>query len=556
MSIKALSQLDFRGGINQLDPDYAIGVNEYVYGFNVRSRNNVVETIKAPVKELRAPAGRKQGLYGFDRYLLLFNQGSAYYKDTSLPLTSQVWTYIPNLGLSPTVSRIYAQAVPATLTSYVRVLKDDDVVSGTTENPAAEQSNELVISGIPAGVVCQDGINQPRFIYIEGGVPICRRIQSYLEWNSTNREYVPVGAQMAYMNGILFVASGSTLYRSVSGRPLDFVVNVDIDGNKGGDASTTAYATSFNDITCLAAMNSGELFVGTLDGCYPISLNYSSTIFGEPTFINNRAFSAGVVNHFSFVDLLDDYAFIDLDGIRSMNAISQLQNEGRVSLFSQRLGNIFVDILQTTDTCSAFIFDNYAYISVNTVYGNIVLVYDTVRKAWISFDSYGIGSIRQFAATKLNINPELYAITENYVYKLFSSDEYLQATFHPASVISDDTNVAIKLASFIAVFKDSASESEVNALELPNDSKGASITQRFLDLMLGIEYPVTYPAMFNASGFIDVKTFNFENLSRFGFKTTALLTWASEAKLCKWQIDVDMDKSAAHLEQRARSYVS
>src|ERR1044071_7680228 len=107
---------------------------------------------------------------------------------------------------------------------------------------------------------------------------------------------------MAYLNGILFIVSPDRkrLYRSVSGRPLDFVVNVTQSGDKGGNAETVSYAVSQEDITCLTPLNSGELFVGTIDGCFPLQLNYDSTIFQEPTFINKDGLSAGVINQWSF----------------------------------------------------------------------------------------------------------------------------------------------------------------------------------------------------------------------------------------------------------------
>src|SRR5205823_6881184 len=189
------------------------------------------------------------------------------------------------------------------------------------------------------------------------------------------REYVPIGSLMAYLNGILFVVNGNKIYRSVSGRPLDFVVNVDINGNKGGNADTVSYSVSSENITALKTLNSGQLFVGTLLNCFPIDLNYDSVIFQEPTFNNRAGMSVGIVNQQSFVDILGDYAWIDIDGLRSFNAVNQLTNEGRDSVFSQYVNSLFLNSVQGNLQAS-FVYRNHGYFAVKTTFGNVVLVFN------------------------------------------------------------------------------------------------------------------------------------------------------------------------------------
>ena len=111
----------------------------------------------------------------------------------------------------------------------------------------------------------QDGINQPWLIQLNELINIltARKLNTYNQWSNVSsgansREYVPIGKQMMYLNSILFIVApnGRSIYRSVSGRPLDFMVNIDVDGKKVpseiiGGAASVSFAADFDEITCI-----------------------------------------------------------------------------------------------------------------------------------------------------------------------------------------------------------------------------------------------------------------------------------------------------------------
>jgi len=444
------SQSDFSGGLNLFDSDAKLADNEYCLASNIRIRTNDIVCAKDKEEDTTAPAGLKQGLYAFDNYLLLFCRGSAFYKDVALDTP---WTQVNNFNMSTEATRIFTEAVPASTLNFERRLQEKNRADGSSSETNLDV-NPLIRTGPSlSGLVCQDGgTTQPYIIYPNAQAAI---IREYNAWTKDFREYVPRGRQMKYMNGILFVVSpdGKSLYRSVSGRPTDFVVNVNSTGDKGGNADTTSYAVGYNPITCLSALNSGELFVGTAESCHPVEFNYERTIFAEPTFLNRRTFSAGIVNQFSFIDILSDYTFIDIDGLRSFNAVLQQQSEGRNSIFSSRVSRAFAGIKQTDLTSAAIVFDNYSFFAVNTIYGYRIGIYDNNRLVWVSFDNLGLDQpIKQFAIAKQSTNPTLYGITSDKVYKLYSSETNLQGDITFKAATSGKAESRVKLQNVYVTY--------------------------------------------------------------------------------------------------------
>lgn len=543
-------QFDFSGGMDSYLEEHLIAPNAYGDSFNIRTRTGSVYGVAEPEEDTDAPAGLKQGLYGYGPYLVLFNKGIAYYKDVTA--FSPTWTRIDDFYLSPTASRIHAQAVPASVLNVGRVLIASNQTLGDPSNPAI-YINNLTINGTAAGLVCQDGINQPFLISSAG---IATRLQSYAEWLQSNRQYVPIGTCMAYMNGILFVANGSKIYRSVSGRPLDFVVNVTITGEKGGDATTTEYSVGGNSITCLYPLRTGELLVGTADGMFPIDFDYTSTIFAEPTFKNNKGFAAGITNAHSIADLLTDYAFIDSDGIRSIEAILTQKEEGRNCNFSRTINNILGNRRQLTDTTCTFVYDNYVFFAVNSTYGYVVLVYDLLSKKWTSIDSYGIGAIKQFAVVKQESNPKLYCITDSDVYELFSASSYLQSTLRTRALISGSASIELKTTNVRTVFTGADSVTEVVATLYNDGRKGRSITKELRDSTGPVYYPATYPVTYLAASPLENVNFNFGLQSKIAWKTAVELSWTNAAKLAAIQFDVEGQTNETSVNRASKQYAS
>src|SRR6267142_72310 len=150
---------------------------------------------------------------------------------------------------------------------YLEPRKMDELIAGAP--------TDFKVSGTPQCIVVQDGINQPQLITYdtENQLFTSRVSKNYNDWqntstNANDREYVPIGRQMMMFNQTLCMKSidGKSMFRSVTGRPLDFMVNVDIFGNKQpsesvGGASSVAQAFDFDEITCLQVIDIPDCFV-------------------------------------------------------------------------------------------------------------------------------------------------------------------------------------------------------------------------------------------------------------------------------------------------------
>lgn len=558
-------QTNFSGGMNLYSDDFRLSDGEYGEAFNIRTRGGSVSPIKEPLEDdqqfllydmsgnphIYTIPGKKQGIYGFATYALLFADGKAYYKS----IASIYWTYIANIHLDATVDYIYVQAVPVSPTTYGRELYDSDYVYGEYFFLGMKNRASIVVNGVPSGIVIQDGVTQPYFIWISGGVLNVKQLNTYSQWSLADREYVPIGKQMTVVDAILFVASpdGKEFYRSVSGRFLDFVVNVTELGDKGGDATTTSYSVSANEVTALIGVKSGLLLVGTVDGCYPLELNYEKAIFGEPTFNNTHSFKAGIVSQFSLVELINDYAFIDLDGFRSYNAVSQLNNEGRDSIFSLKVNKLVDGLTQISGNCSAIIFNNYAFFSCKTIYGYCFIVYDRLAEAWVCIDQYYlIEPIKMMALINEATSPVLFAITNSKVYRLFSGADFLESRISIRRAISGIGNVELKLDNFRPIFDQVKEDIDITVSEVVNNRIRNTIPRTITLVQSGMPYPIPYPVVFNTNDSVDDERFNFSQISVTGYKVGVDLSWQGEAKLIHCQYDVMPITFPTPMKQQAR----
>lgn len=528
--IVSQTQIDFSGGMNLLAADINLGSSEYQKGFNFRSRDDGLVAIKAPTKDTTAPAGKKQDIISFDNLIIIFNSGEAWYKD--LTNSTAIWNKITGISLNPAVEFIYAEAVPVSKMNYVRQLQATSQINGSSLDTSINLTTAQ-INATPAGLICQDGISQPSIIFPNG---TGRKIKTYEQWTASDREYVPVMTLMKYHQDILFglAPDGVTLLRSVSGRPLDFVVNVDTKGNKGGKAETTAYSAGVNQVVCLNALKTGELFVGTNRTCHPLDLNWDKTIFGEPTFNNNKQFSAGVINQHSFLDVLTDYTMIDKDGIRSFNGIFGLGNEGRNSLFSRNIAKALIGIYQNTG--AAILFDNYAIYAINTIFGQVLAVFDTITQLWICFDQLNIGVIKKFAVANISSNPVLFAITDSDVYTLYTGTNRLTATLYTRAFAATVKTGGRLDGVYITL--------DGNTIE---DSP--SITQIVDNKEINTSARAT-----TVDDSVDSLYYNFNGKARKGKKIQTKISWTNDAKLLEVDQELTVETPLTPSKQTAKNF--
>lgn len=528
-------QSDFSGGMNLFADNVNLGPTQYGLAFNVRNRKTGLDTIARPVEDTTLPAGKKQGIYGFDVYLIAFVGGYAYYKNVVL---DNAWTKINNFIMDPNVDYIYAQAVPASSINFKRSLITDGQILGSPQSiPLAF---ELINSnGSAGGLVVQDGINQPWFINTDGTAD---RLQTYAEWSLTNdaREYVPIMKQMAYANGILFgvAPDGKTLYRSVSGRPVDFVVNVTSTGDKGGDATTTSYSPGFNLITCLSTNANGDLIVGTTKSITTLQLNFDKTIFAEPTFSDVQEYSMGIVNQFSFVKYASIYHYlIDVDGLRTFTLGDPSQdNEGRNTLFTAII-NPVLDGKQSIT--SAIIFDDYLIASVKTPYAetNQMAIYDNTRQVWVGIDSYPSDTIKQFAVADQSTSPVLYGISATKIYRFYQG-ERLESIVNLRGNTSGTGKTSIQLTDIYSVFLDGSLAGTINAMSVDDGIEGKIVQQ----LLSGLN--------------TEKVRLNFLNQATQCWRTAPIISWQNDSRLSMVELAISEQNYATSIQQQVKNYLN
>jgi hypothetical protein len=420
----AFLQNSFAGGLNQQVDGSRLAANEYTLLTNGRVRFNVVEAVKQPLDITPEGVALIQGVYAAGSYSIVFADGKAYFRNESV--SGSAFTQIAGFQMSTDATALYAVAVPASTINFVRKTS----VTATSVN--AQVLFTTPVAASPQALLVQDGVNQPWVIFPDG---TARVTNNYNQWTTTEREYVPIGRQMLWHEGILYIVSGDGLsvFRSLSGRPLDFMVVIDSAGNKlpdetDGGALAISHKVDYAPITCIASINSpdGSFFVSTARTSYAVRPNYDFLVYGEPTFDNVFLFSTGAAGQFAFVDILGDAALIDYSGIRSFNAVQQFRIEGKNSPFSAKIDKLLAATPQIAP--AAVTFDNYGLFAVTTVFGRAIAVYDTLSQQWVSLDllsNLADTAIIMFAEVKTNLTRKLLCCTASSVFELYSESQTL-----------------------------------------------------------------------------------------------------------------------------------
>lgn len=430
---------DFSGGMRRNVAPSKLDENEYALLFNGRSRYGTIKPIKLPLDLTNEmPAGLMQGIYGIDTILIVFKDGKLYARDYSQ--NPNAFNFDNNFQMDQLADRIYAQPVPASWFNIQRISTDDN----DNKKPVLFQSPT---AGTPQALVCQDGSSRPRLVFSVGNSRPAKDIVDWVNSEDTDillqqdsREYVPIGRQMLYYDNILYIVSpdGKEIYRSVTGRPLDFVVAVDSNGDKLPplttgleEASRLSYAVDFNPITCIKEMptpmandtnNRPGFFVGTLKNSWVVYPDYTVTLFAEPTFGKIPIFPTGPLNQEAFTPLLGDIAIISESYITTFNSVAVLSNEGKNAPFYDEVYKLFEGVVQ--DVTAAITSDNYGFLAVKTVYGYGVLVYDTQREKFVSLDIYPevTSPIKMFTEIKVAGIRRLFFITSSQIFEMFAGE--------------------------------------------------------------------------------------------------------------------------------------
>lgn len=495
-----ISQQDFSGGINQLASETQLAANEYRLLINARKRfGDITANGKAELQTLPR-TGNNQGAVTFGNFIIVFVDGRAYYK------VNGAWVRIADFLMDATARKLWTCSVPKSTRDYVRKL------NGSANNPIVINAN-VNIAGNPAGIVVQDGLNQPWLIEFNAVAQsfVARQLHTYSQWSNTSatandREYVPIGKQMFFLNQKLYVVApdGKSLYQSVTGRPLDFVLNVDANGNKLisealGGATSTSFNFDSDEITCVKDVNLTDTFLyATRFNVRLITLDYTLTLFGEPTYRVAQRIEAGILNEESLVDVLGDLTFIDADGIKSFNAVINYRVEGRNSIFSKQIAKILGGRVQKATQSASVAFDNYALYYCSSAYGKCIAVYDMLWQQWVAIDLTDAVDVKQFLNFDNGTVNELYAVTSGGLYKLYSSATKEMAQLYMGSLMPSDAKKEHKGNLVQPVFRGATQDGDLIVLEYVDEQLSNRQPRNISESVQAMVWPLTFPIGFNS----------------------------------------------------------
>lgn len=563
----------FRGGINRFDEPTAIAADEYFILSNGRTRDGGIVPTTNPIEDTGIPVGKKQGLYGAGNFLLCMVAGSTYYKN--LLDDAPTWKKINGIILDDEVEYIYAIPVPASTINFSRQM--------TSEDKRSEVQLVSKTSQSPVSIILQDGINQGKLIFPNASA---RDAHTYLEWTVDDREYLPIGTLMLINDSITYLIARDSrdtsngaynqIFRSVSGRPVDFMVNIQQDGDRevseeNGGAQTVSYRVSYDDITSISRINetNNGFTIGTNNASYLVIPDKDNKIFGEPTFNNRFLFSTSPLNQFSSVDILGDTAFVDTYGIKSYNSVEATQVEGNNTPFYKRIASMFVDnslkIIRQTIACSTN-FNDYAFFAVNTKYGFGVMVYDTLtapvdekEKGFVSFDQFeGVEAIKQFATVKYRSINRMFCITDNN--KLFEmypeNGDTAEVKVYPGEFTSQNPSQEQR-ATLVHLQFTQVEESEGTAtVSLYSDRRLVGVQSKDIGDAQTSSSPEPIPFTEQIDNNVRTLTYNFSNLALVGFQCGCHITWGKKAKLLAIRIESEIESKDTAFRQQAIVYDS
>lgn len=396
-----INQRAFAGGMSALFDSTKPPENTYRIGINTRARKNVLAGAFKPIK-ITTPNAIHQAIFSLDDKLVVIIGGVPHiYNDASRTVTE-----IPGAAsLSPTATFVYHESVPAPDNPFV--------VTGNnfskTYVPAVNQ--------IPAVTVLQDGETQPRILTPE---LVCRAAGTYAAWTYDGPEYIPIGRQMCYSSGTkkLFVASpdGRRVFQSVSGRPLDFVLNFNsTTGVKQSDAEGSSIVVSAARLVLLAAAQTGGFIAATRHGAFSANPSADYPLaFGEPYLKPDPLFPVGAVSHLCISTANGESVFVSPGGIQSFNEVMQYQNESNNTAFGAPISDY---IIQPITRACAIRANSYTFFGMDTVFGSGILVFDNQIGAFVSIDL--VGAVKEFAILDNNGQSRVFFITyTNEMYEL------------------------------------------------------------------------------------------------------------------------------------------
>src|SRR5574343_983354 len=430
------AQSDFSGGLFTQYDATKTPRNSYPLALDVQMRRNVVKPRNRHAKPT-CPLGTVHGLYAVGSQRYIFIDGQAYVRDVSSSLyfnTSDGWTEIDSSV------RVYAERLPTTFKLFNRR-------ASTVETTTLYFNNS--IAAYPECLWVGNGRDDEQVIYPDGTAEL---IGDFDGWTQNDPSYVPIGTVRVFTadKGFIMNPTGLKLYSSVTGRPTDYVIQINNAGDKVGDADSFYTGISAEAVTALKAADNGTVIATTAFGTFTVTPDYNTTFYGEPFLRVRPLFPVGAVNDKSFVNLNGDVAFISFTGIHTFHQTKQ----DRIESSNEPLGRKIYGLLANpqSDTC-AVDFDDNALFAVNTIYGRGVMVYDNSLEQFTSLD-LSFGHVTQFAVVNDPIlGPRLFFINAaNELYEAYADDTKLTGRIYLGDFTAQGSGIDSRIDSIFLTF--------------------------------------------------------------------------------------------------------
>lgn len=503
-----IAQRDFAGGMSALADSTKTGTNQYRAGINVRARKNSLIPAFRPIL-YRTPNVVHQALFTLDDKLILIAGGTGYY------LRDRLISAIGSFDrLSNSAEKIYHATVPAP--SNYRLNDETVVLTVTTEC-----------------AVLQDGQNRPTLLFPS---LTSRRARTYERWSSANPEHVPIGKLMTRSGNKLYVVSadGKRIYQSVSGRFLDFVINIDTDGEKLGDPDTTYLSVSDAALTSIQpSQNNGFLAFTPFNAFAGLPNDQLPLIFGEMYIEPIALFPVGAINQESFTFANGESVFISPSGIHTFNQVAQLRRESNISPFGAPIIDYIVRPITRAATCTA---DDYTFFAVQTIFGDGILVYDNQLQAFVSFDP--VGPVKEFAVLNSQGIARVFFITyANELYELpLYNGEKASATVYLGELNAGQANKQVRADKVHLAFNDVRGAGAVN-VEIFGDRR--SQVSQALRLETSRELEDRTPCAFPLECNTQLTALSFDLSAPYAYAIGAAVSWSASAALISAALDVN-----------------
>lgn len=226
-----------------------------------------------------------------------------------------------------------------------------------------------------------------------------------------------------------------------------------------------------------------------------------------------------------------------------------------------QLAKILNGIKQTRPR--AIVYDNYDIFSLDTLYGNLLAVYDNLLSKWVALDILtGLGAVKQFFTLETVTETRLYAITElNKLFELYQTrvDDPEAPQLYTRSFIAQQEDGRINVTAtqkgekLDLYFQGGDEDSTVSILELVDGKKSQRTVLDMTRNVASLQFPFIFPIIFSTSSTAKPTTFNLRQGKR-GTKLAYVIQWGNNAELVAFSLQTSDELPPINKEQKEMIY--